>query len=131
MALRSILRPDTSVMVGLANGAIIMAFYQHELPQNAAIRTAEPHDNDIEKSRRNAAWKSAAFLGFMFLLTRDRNAAMIGGLVLASVDITVKHANGLNPETGKLDAASPGDMTIAPDIDNTYPMADYADQIGA
>lgn len=125
MSLKSILRPDTSVMVGLASGAIIVSIYQHNLPMGAGIRTAEAHDDDIEKSRRAAAWTSAAFLGFMFLLTRDRNALMIGGLVLAGVDITVKHANGINPGTGKLEGKE--DMSIDPNMSNNYPVPEYAD----
>lgn len=123
---RSILKPDTSVMLGLANGAIILGIYNGTLPTIASIRTADSHDNDIEASRKAAAWTSAAVLGFMFLITRDRNSFLIGGLILAGTDIIVKHANGVNPGTGKLDAYH-GESIEEDTAADIYSLPDYAD----
>lgn len=130
MSIKSILNPDTSVLLGVANGAIIVGLYQHMLPNSASIRTADSHDVDIEKMRKSAAWQAGAFLGFMFLLTRDRNSFLIGGLTLAGIDMTVKHSNGINPHTGTLDAQS-HDSIGAEEIANVYPLDNYADDSGA
>lgn len=121
---KSILNPSTSVLVGLANGAIVTGIYQYNLPNAASIRVADSHDHDIEGARKQAAWASAAVLGFMFLVTRDRNSLLIGGLVLAVVDMTVKHSNGLNPTTGQLDGTA--SETIDPSLSNTYSLPDYS-----
>jgi hypothetical protein len=128
--LKSILNPDTSVMVGLANGGIIMGIYSNALPSFASIRTADPQDKDIETARKQAAWTSGAVLGFMFLLTRDRNSFLIGGLVLAGVDMLVKHANGVNPMTGLLTMFDGKDDVEPLDMESgqLYPMPDYGDQ---
>src|SRR5260221_12453582 len=115
MTLKSILTPDTSVLLGVANGAIILGIYQHNLPNTASVRTADPHDKDIEGSRKMAAWTSAAFLAFMYLLTRDRNSFLIGGLILAAVNIKNKHSNRLNPPTRKMYAHP---QIIAPEMAN-------------
>lgn len=124
--MKSILNPDTSVLLGVANGAVILGIYQGYLPSAASIRTADPHDSDIEGVRKGAAWTSAGFLAFMFLLTRDRNSFLIGGLTLAAVDLTIKHSNGLNPSTGKLDAEHGESLyDEADDGQNNYPMPDY------
>lgn len=124
MALRSILNPNTSVMLGVANGAIITGIYGGYLPPVAQIRVSDPHDEDVEATRKAAAWTSAAVLGFMFLLTRDRNSFLIGGLVLVAVDYTVKHKNGVDPATGKL--ASPDTQIGYNDSQaNVYSMPDY------
>lgn len=120
---RSVTNPNTSVLLGVADGAIVTSIYQHVLPNAASIRTATPHDRDIEGARKMAAWSSAAVLGFMFLLTRDRNAFLIGGLVLASVDFMVKHSNGFNPDTGSLDSSDA--ESIAPELTNMYPLPGY------
>lgn len=124
----SILKPDTSVMVGLANGGIIAAIYSGALPSVASIRTADPQDRDIEGARKMAAWTSASVLGFMYLLTRDRNSFLIGGLVLGAVDFLVKHSNGMDPMTGLLNAfdghsGEPLDHETA----SMYPLPDYAE----
>jgi hypothetical protein len=124
---RSVLKPDTSVLLGLANGGVILGIYNGNLPFMAQIRTGDAHDGDIEATRKAAAWTSAAILGFMYLVTRDRNAFLIGGLVLTAVDFTVKHANGVNPGTGKLDDVNGSQITEDAQL---YAMPDYSDQGG-
>src|SRR6266568_4500768 len=102
MALRSVLKPDGSVMAGLAEAAAVYVVYQSALPNHADIRSAPAHNTDIESARKAAAWKSAAVLGFVFLITRDLNSFLIGGLALGGIDYMTKHANGVNPGTGRL-----------------------------
>lgn len=99
---KSALKSDNAVMVGLAEGAVIAAVYQHAIPSMADVRTATPHNSDIEASRKRAALESAAILGLVFLMTRDVNSFLIGGLMLTAIDLHVKHANGVHPATGKL-----------------------------
>lgn len=126
---KSILNPDTSVLVGLANGGIIIGIYSGALPTVATIRTADPQDRDIESSRKMAAWTSAAVLSFMFLLTRDRNSFLIGGLVLGGVDFLVKHSNGMDPVTGFLTAMDGhGGQPLDDETASIYPLPDYAEQ---
>lgn len=134
MALKSVLKPDSSVMVGLAEAAAVYVIYQSALPSHADIRSAPAHDQTIESARKAAAWKSAAVLGFVFLLTQDVNSFLIGGLALGGIDLMTKHANGTNPQTGKLQ--TPGaTITTAqgqqqaggPDNAEAFPLADYAD----
>ena len=122
----SIIKPDTSVMLGVANGALIISIYDKTIPSVASVRVADPHDGDIETSRKHAAWASAGVLGFMFLLTKDRNSFLIGGLVLAGVDLIVKHANGFNANTGTLDSNDA--ESIDPSLVNDYSLPSYDDQ---
>lgn len=124
LSLKSILSPETSVLLGVANGAIVAGIYSGYLPPFAFVRASDPHDDDVEKSRKAAAWTSATFLGFMYLLTRDRNSFLIGGLVLVAVDYTAKHANGMDPTTGRLADDSP--QIAHDDSVNVYPVPDYA-----
>jgi len=134
MALKSVLKPDSSVMVGLAEAAAVYVIYQSALPSHADIRSAPAHDQTIDSARKAAAWKSAAVLGFVFLLTQDVNSFLIGGLALGGIDLMTKHANGTNPSTGKLQA--PGSQITqmqgqqqagGPDNAEAYPLADYGD----
>lgn len=122
---KSILNPDTSVLLGLANGGIVMAIYNGAIPPIAAVRVSDPQDGDIESSRKMAAWTSAAVLGFMFLLTRDRNSFLIGGLVLAGTDFMVKHANGMNPMSGILDDKRDEQVRSLDDETNVYNLPGY------
>lgn len=123
MSLKSVLKPDSSVMTGLAEAAAVYVIYQSMLPNHADIRSAPPHNTDVESARKAAAWKSAAVLGFIFLLTQDLNSFLIGGLALAGIDYSVKHANGINPSTGKLDGAT---ITQPPGNEQAFPMPAYS-----
>lgn len=119
-------------MLGLANGGIVMAIYNGAIPNVASVRVNDqPNDKDVEGARKQAAWTSAAVLGFMFLLTRDRNSFLIGGLVLAGVDIMVKHANGFNPMTGLLHADKDTDNALDQDSANIYPLPDAAEEMAS
>ena len=130
--LKSVLKPDSSVMVGLAEAAAVYVIYQSALPSHADIRSAPAHDNTIEAARKHAAWKAGAVLGFVFLLTHDLNSFLIGGLALGGIDYMTKHANGINPATGKL---TPGAAITQPDSpagnEAAFPMPAYDTGIGA
>ena len=128
MGLKSVLKPDSSITIGLAEAAAVYVIYQSALPNHADIRSAPAHDNDIDAARKRAAWKAAAVLGFVFLLTQDLNSFLIGGLALGGIDIMTKHANGVNPATGKLQAAGTSiSTTQLDDNSQAYPLPDYGD----
>jgi hypothetical protein len=64
---------------------------------------------------------AAGVLGLVFLMTKDMNSFMIGGLALGGIDIITKHANAVSPQTGKMvaPAGKPGDV-------NSFPMPDFS-----
>lgn len=130
MALKSVFKaPENSVMVGLAEAAAVYVIYQSALPSHADIRTADPHNSDVEATRKRAAWKAASILGLVFLITQDVNSFLIGGLALAGIDVMVKHANAVHPATGKI--AGPESAAQLPDeasgLETATPLADYSD----
>lgn len=116
--------PEGSIITGLAEAAAVYAIYQASVPNLADIRSADPQNIDVESARKAAAWKSAAILGLVFLITHDLNSFLIGGAALGGIDYMVKHSNGVHPATGKLAALEQG-----PPIDNdtAFPLADYTD----
>jgi len=126
MSLKSVIKaPEGSITVGLAEAAAVYVIYQSALPNHSDIRSADPHNNDIEASRKRAAWKAASILGLVFLITQDLNSFLIGGMALAGIDVMVKHANAVTPATGKMaGAAAPGDGQA---LDTAMPLADYSD----
>jgi hypothetical protein len=116
--------PESSVTTGLVEAGIVYAIYASALPSHADIRSAPPHNKDIEAVRKAAAYKSAVMLALVFMLTRDINSTLIGSAALAGVDYWVKHSNGMDPQTGKLAGAGAG-KPVPNDI--AFPMPDYAD----
>jgi hypothetical protein len=134
MAIKTVLKPDSSVTIGLAEAAAVYVIYQAALPNHADIRSAPADDSHIEAARKRAAWKAGALLGFVFLITQDVNSFLIGGLALTGIDYLTKHANAVNPATGKIagssiTAAGPGDGGPAGNA-QAFPMPDYGDGTG-
>jgi len=99
---KTFLKPSESVMVSLATGAIVYAVYDGALPSIAETHATEAHNGSIESSRKKAVWTSAAVVGAMFLLTHDPNVFMVGGGAVILLDWMHRHANSVNPTTGKM-----------------------------
>lgn len=99
---KTFLKPSESVMVSLATGAIVYAVYQGYMPSVAEVHATEPYNTSLENSRKKAVWSSAAVVGGMFLLTHDPNVFMVGGGMTVLLDWMHRHANTVNPTTGKM-----------------------------
>lgn len=127
--LKSVLKPPESISVGLAEVAAVYVIYSSALPNHADIRSAPAHNTDIEASRKKAAWTSASVLGFVYLLTRDLNSFLLGGLALAGIDYLTKHSNGISPATGRLAVGDPGSAVQNGAGDNVaaFPLPGYED----
>lgn len=119
----SILRRENSVTVGLLTALGEYLIYNHALPSTADVRGVSPHNNDLETARQHAARNAAILLGVVSILSRDLNVLIIGGVALVGIDFMSKHANGVNPATGSLDASA-GSQSVAP---NVYSLPDYSD----
>lgn len=125
MKLTSVFKaPEGSVTVGIAEAAAVYGIYNASIPNMTDIRSADPHNPDVESMRKAAAWKSFGLLSLVFLITQDMNSFLIGSAALAGIDLMAKHANGVNPGTGKL-AGKPaaGDVSVDPN----FALPDYAD----
>lgn len=103
MSLVSRLKPDTATMVGLLTAGGVYLIYNNALPTVADVRTADPHDGDVEAARKAATWKGLALIGAVFLVARDLNSYIISGSALIGIDLMYKHANAVHPATGKID----------------------------
>lgn len=123
--MKSILKTvDSAVGIGLATAGGVVAIYSHSLPNLTDVRAAEPHDSNVEGQRKASAIKAALLVLAVFAITKDKNVLIIGGSTMVAVDYAVKHANGVDPATQRLDASS-GGGSIAPEL--AAPLPDYTD----
>lgn len=115
---------DSATTVGLLTAAGVYLIYNNGLPSIADIRTAPAHDRDIEASRKHSAIMSAVLVGGVFLIARDLNSYVISGAALVGLDLMYKHANSVNPGTGKADVAVEGPLPE----NVVHALPDYADE---
>jgi hypothetical protein len=109
-------------MIGLLTAAGIYLIYNNAMPSLTDIRTAPAFDNDVEKSRKSAAWKSALLVGVVFVVARDLNSYIISGAALVGIDYMYKHGDAVSPHTGKVDVAH-----VQNSLSTAYPMPEYSE----
>jgi hypothetical protein len=111
----------TAAGVGVATAIAVYLIYNDALPTLADVKMAQPDDNAAESARKHAAWKSAALIGAVFFVARDLNSYLISGVALVGIDLMHKHANQVNPTTGRADVyhtQSVSDIRPRPEYDS-------------
>lgn len=125
MPLSRLRSPDSATSLGIATAAAVYLIYQNALPSLSDIHVAPSHDDTIEKTRKHAAWMSAALISVVFVVSRDLNSYVISGAALVGIDYLYKHNNAMNANTGKFDLpdvnVQHGDNVTA------FPMPSYDD----
>jgi hypothetical protein len=92
------LKPESSIMVGLATGALVFGVYQNAIPTNADIRTVPENNDDIAASEKTALWMSAAVVSGVSLIAKDATVFIIGGSIVIAMSWWAKHSDMVNPE---------------------------------
>ncbi|WP_369335637.1 hypothetical protein OG559_31100 (plasmid) [Micromonospora sp. NBC_01405] len=96
------LKPESSVMIGLATAALVWSIHSNVTPTIADIRVAPPGDKDIASSRKAATMSSAAAVSAISLIAKDPTIFIIGGAMVIIADVVTRHANTINPETSRM-----------------------------
>jgi len=109
----SLLKPEVSLGVAAATGALVYGLYTQFTPTIADMRVAPPGDTNIEASRKAAAWMSATIVGAVSLIAKDPTIFTIGGLMIIFMDWSTRHANAVDPKTGKATTAPNGLAPVA------------------
>lgn len=104
------LRPDTAMIVGVFTAVGVFLIFRNALPAAADIVGEQPHNTDIEKSRKMAAWQAFGLVAIVTAVTRDINTYVISGAALAGLDYGYKHMNATHPATGQLDTTDVGSI---------------------
>jgi hypothetical protein len=104
----SILKPDGSIVIGIATGILVAGIYKQGLPDVATMHATDASDPNIESGRKKATIASAVVLSGITLLTKDVNVFILGAVVLFALDLQARHANASHPETGQLVSPAPG-----------------------
>jgi hypothetical protein len=110
----SILKPDTSVIVGVSTAALVGFVYQFGLPNLSTVQATGSQDRNIEAGRKKAAWTSATVVAGLSLLTKDKTVFVIGGVAVIFLDWQARHANAVSPETGRVPVVGVSNQDYAP-----------------
>lgn len=118
------LKAEVSLPIALATGTVVWSIFQGALPSVADMRAAGKNDDTIEGSRRLAAWTAAGVVAGVSLLAKDPTVFVVGGSMVIAMDWWTRHANQVDPRTGKA-STGPTGMT------NGDVTVNYAPGVGA
>lgn len=96
------LKPEVSLTVAAATGALVYGIFQAEMPTMADVHAAPPHNPFVTRSVNVAGWTAAAAVAGISLLAKDPTVFVVGGSIAAFLTWRAKHANMTNPGTGQV-----------------------------
>jgi hypothetical protein len=106
-------KPETSLTIGLATAAMVVGIYQYSMPGIADVRSAGQNDPTIASTEKSATWIAAAVVSGVSLLAKDPTVFILGGAVTMALAWHYRHANAVNPKTGKASQAMNGAQAVA------------------
>lgn len=110
----SSLKPEASLGVGLATAALVWGIYQHATPTLVDHRVGRPDDTDAAAAERTASWTAAAVVAGVSLIAKDPTVFVLGGTMVVALAWWHRHANIVNPDTGKAVLPSAGSVNPTP-----------------
>lgn len=116
----SILKPEGSIVAGLATVGSVVAVYQLNVGGISVAHASDANHPALESSRKKAGWTALALVAGLTLLTKDANVGILGGGAIIAMELTHRHAIMANPQTGKIENPNP-DAAYAP-AENVVPM---------
>jgi hypothetical protein len=94
------LKPEASLMVGLATATLVYGIYSQGLPSIADERLNDPNNDDLATAEKGAAWTSAVAVAGISLIAKDATVFVLGGSMIVALAWWHRHANTVNPEFG-------------------------------
>lgn len=95
------LKPNESLIASAAVITAVFATYQTALPAVADERVAPSSDSDLAAAERVATWTSAGLVSVISLLAKDPTIFVLGGMTTVVLAWMHRHANEVNPQTGR------------------------------
>jgi hypothetical protein len=95
------LKPEFSVMGGLAVAAIVFAIHSQATPTQADIQALPAGTPDIDSAERKATIMSAGVVSGISLIARDPTIFVMGALMTTAMAVWTRHSNWMESVGGK------------------------------
>jgi hypothetical protein len=103
MAFTSVLKPENSIVAGIATMALVAGLYGVNVGPVSSIHMGPANDNNTQASLKKAGWISVIAVSGVSLLAKDANIAILGGATIIAEELQYRHANMASPETGQIE----------------------------
>jgi hypothetical protein len=122
---KSILKPEGSLVAGIATGALVYGIYQMNLGNLATVHATSAGDGNARAARKKAAIEATSAVAAIALLAKDVNIFILGGGIAVLLDWHSRHAVESNPDTGQL-----ADNSGYVPAEQSVPAPDQASSVG-
>ncbi len=123
MNIRSVLKPEGSVMAALAVSGSVYAIYNLSIGSIAQAHATGPNNPSLESSRKKAGYTSFVLVSALLLITRDGNVGVLGYASIAAMEAHYRHAIMASPATGKVIAPAAAEYVPAIGNDTVHLQA--------
>lgn len=124
------LKPEGSLLGGLAVIALVAAIHMNATPTQADIRALPAGTQDIDKAERTATMMSVGAVAGISLLARDPGIFMMGSAAAIGMALWTRHSNNIESIGGKYlspgDAMAAGTDTAGPEMLDTEPYEPFS-----
>lgn len=127
MSFKSILKPEGSVVAGVATIGAVYGVYQLSMGNVAQVHATEPNHPVLETSRKKAGYSSLVLVSALTLLTRDANVGILGAGAIIVMELMYRHGIMAHPDSGQM--INPNPAAAYSPAENVIPFA-YQGQTG-
>src|ERR1700757_1759114 len=97
MAFKSYLKPEGSIVAGLAVMGSVYAIYQLSLGNTAQVQMTDANHPVAETSRKKAGYESLLLVAAIGLIARDANIIILGSASIIAMELSYRHAIMADP----------------------------------
>lgn len=112
MQIRSILKPEGSIIAGVAVAGSVYALYQIDVGNVSQAVASDANHPALESSRKKAGYTSFILVSAITLMTRDMNVGLLGYMSIIAMELHYRHAIMASPDT--LSVQSPASPSYVP-----------------
>jgi hypothetical protein len=117
------LKPEASVMAGLATAGVVYGIHTAFHPTVADIQGLPSGNKDVDQSERKATWLSVAVVSGVSLLAKDPTIFVIGSAATVAMAFFTRHATWTETKTGLLGAGTATSAVSGNDLADGPAMA--------
>ena len=118
---KSILKPEGSVVAGVATIGSVYAVYQLNCGPVAQARATDANHPVLESSRRKAGYTAFVLVAALTLITKDANVGILGGGAIIAMELSYRTGIMAEPMSGKIMNQNPA--TAYEPAENVIPFA--------
>ena len=112
----SILKPENSIIAGLATVAIVAGIYQLSAGPVSQVHASDAYHPANSSAVKKAGYESLIAVAGIALLARDPNIVILGGAAIVAFHASYRHANMVNPGTGQVESPGPAAYANAQNV---------------